>query len=146
MAPRNHRIHLGRTDPPESSPQNHSSAKPSFSGPQNHSKNIPGPKCRPRGSKIRPRPPKSAPGHEQNMRAEKPCRTPPSKNPTGPYSASYGRKPFWGVPLMSGIWELAGSLGSQGWPSGDLKGKCLCSIVKIYENENRDNFACILEG
>ena len=31
---------------------------------------------------------------------------------------------------MSGIWELAGPLGSQGWPSDDLKGKCEFSIVK----------------
>ena len=51
--------------------------------------------------------PKSDPGlqnpspgmKKQKMRAEKPCRTPPSKNQTEPYSASYGRKPFWGVPL-----------------------------------------------
>ena len=76
--------------------------------------------------------PKSDPGlqnpspgmKKQKMRAEKPCRTPPSKNQTEPYSASYGQKPFWGVPLMSGIWELAGALGSQGWPSDDLRGKC----------------------
>ena len=61
---------------------------------------------------------------KQKMRAEKPCRTLPSKNQTEPYSASYGQNPFWGVPLMSGIWELAGALGSQGWPSDDLRGKC----------------------
>ena len=33
--------------------------------------------------------------NRQKMRAEKPCRTPPSKNQTEPYSASYGRKQFW---------------------------------------------------
>ena len=87
---------------------------------------------RPPGQNVDLGVPKSDPGlqnpspgmKKQKMRAEKPCRTPPSKNQTEPYSASYGQKPFWGVPLMSGIWELAGPLGSQGWPSDDLRGKC----------------------
>ena len=97
MAPRDHRIHLGRMDSPESSPQNHSSAKICFSGPQKTSP----------GQNVDLGVPKSDPGlqnlslgmKKQKMRAEKPCRTPPSKNQTEPYSASYGRKPFWRVPL-----------------------------------------------
>ena len=44
------------------------------------------------GSKIRPRPPKSDPRYEKTNDARR-------KNQTEPYSASYGRKPFWGVPL-----------------------------------------------
>ena len=71
MAPRDHRIHLGRMDCLETSPKNNSLTKLSFSGPQNHAKNIPGPKCRPRGSKIRPRPPKSVPGHEKTTDARR---------------------------------------------------------------------------
>ena len=46
--------------------------------------------------------PKSDPGlsnptpgmKKQKMRAEIPCRTPPSKNQTEPYGASYGQKHF----------------------------------------------------
>ena len=104
-------------------------------------------------SKSDPGLPNLEPGmKKQKMRAEKPCRTPPSKNQTEPYSASYCQKPFWGVPFkirvyaraiweiwkqsgysLNGIWELAGALGSQGWPTDDLKGKCVFSIVKIDE-------------
>ena len=87
--------------------------------------------------------PQPEPGHQnpspgmekQKMCAEKQCRTPPSKNQTEPYSASYGRKPFWGVPLKILMFAR-----------GDLRGKCLFSIVKIYETETRDHFAYILEG
>ena len=98
MAPRDHRIHLGRMDSPESSPQNHSSAKICFSGPKKtyagQNVDLGGPKSDP----ALQNPPLGM--KKQKMRAEKPCRTPPSKNQTEPYSASYGRKPFWGgVPL-----------------------------------------------
>ena len=125
MGPIYNRIHLGLGISLELPPQNDSVANSLFSGPIFDPKKVPGPKCRPGD-------PKSNPGlknlplgmKKQKMRAEKPCRTPPSKNQTEPYSASYGQKPFWGVPLMSGIWELAGALGSQGWPSDDLRGKC----------------------
>ena len=162
MAPRDHRIHLGRMDSPESSPQNHSSAKICFFGTPKSLKNRPRAKLSTSGfqnptpaSKIRPRACK-----KQKMRAKKPCRTPPSKKQTEPYSACYGRKPFWGVPLRIRVcvrgdlgatfqnpdickgnlgnleaiwalsewylrfWELVGALGSQGWPSGDLRRKC----------------------
>ena len=30
----------------------------------------------------------------------------------------------------------------QGWPSGDLRGKCCFSIAKISINEKRDRLAC----
>ena len=40
---------------------------------------------------------------KQKMRAEIPCRTPPSKNQTEPYGASYGQKTFWGGPLNVAI-------------------------------------------
>ena len=97
MAPRDHRIHLGRMDSPESSPQNHSSAKICFSGPK---KTYAGQNVDLGGPKSDPGLQNPPPGmKKQKMRAEKPCRTPPSKNQTEPYSASYGRKPFWGVPL-----------------------------------------------
>ena len=110
MAPRDHRIHLGRMGSPESSPQNHSSAKVCFSGPQKTYA----------GQNVDLGDPKSDPGlqhpppgmKKQKMRAEKPCRTPPSKNQTEPYSASYGRKPFWGVPLKILVYAR-----------GDLRGK-----------------------
>ena len=36
----------------------------------------------------------------------------------------------WGYSLR-GIWELAGTLGAQGWPSGGLREKCCFSIVEI---------------
>ena len=46
--------------------------------------------------KSDPGPPNPSPGmKKQKMRAEIPCRTPPSKNQTEPYGASYGLKPFW---------------------------------------------------
>ena len=146
MAPRDHRIHLGRMDSLKTLPQNHSSTKQLFSGPFSGAKKVPGPKCRPGDPKSDPGLQNPPPGmKKQKMRAEKPCRTPPSKNQTEPYSASYGQKPFWGVPLMSGIWELAGALGSQGWPSDDLRGKCRFSVEKI-ENEKSDHFVYILKG
>ena len=69
--------------------------------------------------------PKSDPGlqnpppgmKKQKMRAEKPCRTPPSKNQTEPYSASYGQKPFWGG--TSHEWHLGASWSS--WVPGVAK-------------------------
>ena len=106
MAPRDHRIHLGRTDSPESSPQNHSSAKICFSGPK---KTYAGQNVDLGGPKSDPRFQNPPPGmKKQKMRAKQPCRTPPSKNQMEPYSASYGRKPFWGVPALGAIWELLG--------------------------------------
>ena len=42
MAPRDHRIHLGRMDSLKATPQNHSSTKPSFSGPVFEPKRSPG--------------------------------------------------------------------------------------------------------
>ena len=119
MAPRDHRIHLGRMDSPESSPQNHSSAKICFSGPQKTSP----------GQNVDLGDPKSDPGlqnpspgmKKQKMRAEKPCRTPPSKNQTEPYSASYGRKPFWGVPLKILVYAR-GDLGATSPNPGISKG------------------------
>ena len=72
------------------------------------------------GQNVDLRVPKSDPGlqnpspgmKKQKMRANKPCRTPPSKKQTEPYSASHGWKPFYGGYLtkswyMPGaIWEL----------------------------------------
>ena len=46
---------------------------------------VPGPQCRSLGPKTK------------NMRAEKPCKTPPPEFQMVPYGASYGPKPFWGV-------------------------------------------------
>ena len=40
---------------------------------------------------------------KQKMRAEIPCRTPPSKNQTEPYGASYGQKTFRAGPLNVAI-------------------------------------------
>ena len=123
MAPRDHRIHLGRMDSPESSPQNHSSAKICFSGPQKTSP----------GQNVDLGVPKSDPGlqnlspgmKKQKMRAEKPCRTPPSKNQTEPYSASYGQKPFWGC--LSKSWCMQGAI---------REGKMIlhCKIMEICKN------------
>ena len=67
-------------------------------------------------------PPNPPPGmKKQKMRAEKPCRTPPSKNQTEPYSASYGRKPFWGVPLKILVYAR-GDLGATSPNPGISKG------------------------
>ena len=72
---------------------------------------------------------------KQKMRAEKPCRTPPSKNQTEPYSASYGRKPFWGVPLKI--------RGAQGLPRRHLRGK---TLILYCENQNHlQQFYYLLE-
>ena len=71
--------------------------------------------------------PKSDPGlqnpdpdlKKQKMRAEKPCRTPPSEFQTEPYSASYGPKPFWGqilpieVSMMPPGGEKIGATGTR---------------------------------
>ena len=100
MAPMDHRIHLGRMDSPETLPNMNSSAKLCFSGPIVDPKRVPRPKCQPPGPKSDPSLQNPSPEmQKQKMRAKKPCRTPSSKNQTEPYSASYGRKPFWGVPL-----------------------------------------------
>ena len=48
MAPRDHRIHLGRMDSPKTPPQNHSSTKQFFFGTIFRYKNVPEPKCRPK--------------------------------------------------------------------------------------------------
>ena len=64
------------------------------------------------GQNVGLRAPKSDPGlqnpppgmKKQKMRAEKPCRTPPSELQTEPYSASYDQKPFWKVPSKS--WHM----------------------------------------
>ena len=45
VAPRDHRIHLGRRDSPKSSSQNHSLTKLSFSGPIFDPKKVPAQKC-----------------------------------------------------------------------------------------------------
>ena len=47
MAPRDHRIHLGRRDSLKTPPQNHSSTKQLFSGPFVAPKRSPSQKCRP---------------------------------------------------------------------------------------------------
>ena len=47
MAPRDHRIHLGRSDSPKTPPQNHSSTKQLLFGTIFRPKKVPGPKCRP---------------------------------------------------------------------------------------------------
>ena len=102
MAPRDHRIYLGRMDSPKTPPRNHSSTKQLFSGPFFGAKMVPRPKCGPGGPKSHPGVPKSDPGLQnlplgmklQKMRAEKPCRTPPSEFQTEPYGANYGPKPF----------------------------------------------------
>ena len=62
MAPRDHRIHLGRMDSPKTPPQNHSSTKQLFSGPFFGAKKVPGPKCGPGDPKSDPGDPKSDPG------------------------------------------------------------------------------------
>ena len=104
MAPRHHRIHLGRTDPPTSPPQNYFSTKVCCSGPHNWSKKVPRPKCQPGGSKSDPGLQNPFRGvKKEKMRAEKPSRTPPSEFQTEPYSASYGHKPFWGQSLNEDI-------------------------------------------
>ena len=47
MAPRDHRIHLGRRDSPKTPSQNHSSAKQLSPGPFVYPKKVPEPKCQP---------------------------------------------------------------------------------------------------
>ena len=100
MGPRDHRIHLGQGKSPELPWQNDFIAKPLFSGPIFYPKKVPGPKCWPEVQKSDPGLKNPTPGMEkQKMRAEKPCRTQASELQTEPYSASYGQKPFWRVPV-----------------------------------------------
>ena len=54
MAPRDHRIHLGRRNSFKNQSQNHSSTKHVFSGPFSWPKKVPRPKCWPDPSKISP--------------------------------------------------------------------------------------------
>ena len=123
MAPRDHRIHLGRMDSPES-PQNHSLAKIYFFGtPKLVEKTPPGQNVDLGVPKSDPGLPNPARGmKKQKMRAEKPCRTPPSKNLTEPYySTSVDRKPFWGVPLKIRV-HARGNLGATSPNPGISKG------------------------
>ena len=48
MAPRDHRIHLGRRNSLKNPPQNHSSTKQLFPGPFFAPQKLPNPKCRPK--------------------------------------------------------------------------------------------------
>ena len=63
------------------------------------------------------------------MRAEQPCRTQASEFQTEPYSASYGQKPFWRVPVK--IWVY-------------LRGQILFSNKEILFS--RREFLCSRRG
>ena len=105
MGPTDHRIHLGQVELLKASYENHSITKPSFSGPFFDPKRSPGQNVGLEAPKSDPwlqNPPSGT--KKQKMRAEKPCRTPPSELRTEPYSAIYAQKPFWRVPSKS--WHM----------------------------------------
>ena len=76
-------------DPHETFWENHVPVMSLFSTPLFGPPKVPGPKCRPEGSRF-------GPGTKKNkkMRAEKWCRIPPELIQTEPRGASYGQKPF----------------------------------------------------
>ena len=135
MDPRDHGIHLGGMDSPESSPQNQSSARLPFSGPQNRPNNVPGPKCQPRGSKMRPRPPKSVPRPEKT----KDARRKPMQNPVLEKSNRAKKRKLWPKTILGGTSQNPGIC--KGLPRRHLRRRDGVCIVKMQGNcKSSNNF------